>query len=138
MKRLVFVLALCLLLAGCTQTVPSPGSAGPSRPVAAYIAPDVKAAEVTHFCAGELQTTSIDGPALDALRDWVDALEYEPYDGPDGLAPGDVDGGESFDIVLHEGDYPGFSYILNGEDRAYLLVEGHWYVVSNASRPPVG
>ncbi|HIT08899.1 MAG TPA: hypothetical protein IAB55_07440 [Candidatus Merdivicinus faecavium] len=41
-------------------------------------------------------------------------------------------------FALTEGDGPDFSYVINGADDCYLLMEGVWYAVSNPVSPPVG
>ena len=53
-----------------------------------------------------------------------------------GNSPGDEDGGEVYRFDIGE-DHPGFSYVINGPDRYYLLMDGTWYSVSNPSDPPV-
>ena len=50
----------------------------------------------------------------------------------------DEEEGERYDFVLTEGDYPGFTYIINGPDDCYLLIEGNWFSVLNPSYPPAG
>ena len=36
-----------------------------------------------------------------------------------------------------QGYYSGFSYVIHGADDGYLLIEGHWYFVTNPSDPPI-
>lgn len=38
---------------------------------------------------------------------------------------------------MTDADHPGFSYVINGPDRCYLLMGGDWYSVSNPSDLPV-
>ena len=54
-----------------------------------------------------------------------------------GQSPGDTDGGEIYEFVLTEGDYPGFTYVINGPNDCYLLIEGEWFVVTNPTNPPI-
>ena len=70
-----------------------------------------------------------EGDELDALRDWASGLKYELLDSEEN--PGNRDGGEVYEVVLTEGYYPGFSYVICGPDDCYLLIEGYWYSVTN-------
>ena len=145
MKRmLTLALSLfCMLsFAGC-GTSPDEEAADPGtgdrggRPYAAYIADDVTKAEITHILGGQTQEWTAEGEMLNALRDWAAGLKYEHKTYAQGQAPGDLDGGEVYSFVLTEGDYPGFSYIINGPADCHLLIEGEWFTVSNPSDPPI-
>ena len=74
-----------------------------------------------------------EGEEVEALRDWASKLEYELFEFEEGQSPGDSDGGEVYDFVLTEGGYPGFSYVINGTEDCYLLIEGYWFSVKNPS-----
>ena len=129
---ILFPALICVLcLTGC---VPAPGASGPGRPIAAYIADDVTKAEITHRAGGTVTEWTAEGEELDALRDWASGLKYELLDSEEN--PGDRDGGEVYEVVLTEGYYPGFSYVICGPDDCYLLIEGYWYSVTNPSDPP--
>ncbi len=107
------------------------------RPISAYIGDYVTTIQITHYIGGQETKWTANGDAVAALREWANALRYEIAEFEEGSTPGDSDGGEVWDFVLTEGDYPGFSYIINGTEECYLLIESYWYVVTNPSNPPV-
>lgn len=116
----------------------APGSADRGgRPYAPYIGSYVTKVDVTHILSGQLQEWTVDGEQLDELRAWADGLKYEHKTYADGQSPGDTDGGEIYSFVLTEGDYPGFTYVINGPDDCHLVIEGEWFSVSNPSTPPI-
>ena len=134
MKKIVaFVLSLSfvLALAGCHQ------KSGPGRPITAYIGDSVTTVDITHHINGKSVQWAAEGEEVAALRDWASKLEYELFEFEEGQSPGDSDGGEVYDFVLTEGGYPGFSYVINGTEDCYLLIEGYWFSVKNPSNPPV-
>ena len=117
---------------------PAPGSADRGgRPYAPYIGSYVTKVDVTHILSEQLQEWTVDGEQLDELRAWADGLKYEHKTYADGQSPGDTDGGEIYSFVLTEGDYPGFTYVINGPDDCHLVIEGEWFSVSNPSTPPI-
>lgn len=123
MKNIPSYLLLCaLLLTGCGSH-----SAGPGRPIAAYIQEEVTSAEITHMANGETASWTVEGEALDTLRAWTNDLRYKLTEFAEGNTPGNVDGGEVYDVVLTERDYPGYTDLINGPEGHYLLIEGHWY-----------
>ena len=110
---------------------PVPGSADRGgRPYAPYIGSYVTKVDVTHILSGQLQEWTVDGEQLDELRAWADGLKYEHKTYADGQSPGGTDGGEIYSFVLTEGDYPGFTYVINGPDDCHLVIEGEWFSVS--------
>ncbi len=134
MKRLMaFVLSLSfvLALAGCNR------KSVPDRPITAYIGDSVTTVDIKHHISGKSAQWSAEGEEVEALRDWASKLEYELFEFEEGQSPGDSDGGEVYDFVLTEGGYPGFSYVVNGTENCYLLIEGYWFSVKNPSGPPV-
>lgn len=134
MKRLIvllFALISTVSLAGCNQ---APGS---DRLISVYIGDEVTKVDITHYISGRSTEWAAEGEDVDDLRDWVSKLEYELFAFEEGQSPGDGDGGEVYDFTLTEGDCPGFSYVINGPEDCYLLIEGNWYSVSNPSDPPV-
>lgn len=134
MKRLMaFVLSLSfvLVLASCNQ------KSGPGRPITTYIGDSVNTVDITHHISGKSTQWTAEGEDVESLRDWAAKLEYELFEFEEGQSPGDSDGGEVYDFVLTEGGYPGFSYVINGTEDCYLLIEGYWFSVKNPSEPPV-
>ena len=117
-------------------SVPESSDRG-GRPYAPYIGSYVSKVDVTHILSGQSQEWTVDGEQLDALRAWAHGLKYEHKTYADGQSPGDTDGGEIYDFVLTEGDYPGFAYVINGPDDCHLVIEGEWFSVSNPSIPPI-
>ena len=134
MKKLVILvlaLAFTFSLVGCKQ------KSGPGRPITAYIGNSVTSVDITHHVGGETVQWIAQGEDVDSLRDWASKLEYEIIEFENGKSPGDSDGGEVYNFVLTEGGYPGFSYVINGTEDCYLLIEGYWFSVKNPSEPPV-
>ena len=131
-------------LAQLVDTVMATGPAQPSvsderngRPYAPYIGDYVTTVDVTHVLSGQLQECKIPGEQLIALRTWANELKYEHRTYEKGQSPGDTDGGEIYEFVLTEGDYPGFTYVINGPNDCHLLIEGEWFVVTNPTNPPI-
>ena len=134
MKRLmalVLSLSFVFVLAGCNQ------KSGPGRPITAYIGDSITRVDITHHISGKSAQWAAEGEDVESLRDWAAKLEYELFEFEEGQSPGDSDGGEVYDFVLTEGGYPGFSYVINGTEDCYLLIEGYWFSVKNPSEPPV-
>lgn len=128
---LVLSLSFVLVLIGCNQ------KSGPGRPITAYIGDSVTTVDITHHISGKSAQWTAEGEDVAALRDWAVKLEYALLEFEEGQSPGDSDGREVYDFVLTEGDYPGFSYVINGTEDCYLLIEGYWFSVKNPSEPPV-
>ena len=59
-------------------------------------------------------------------------FEYEK-----GESPGDSDGGEFYSFTFAEEDNSESSYVINGPEDCYLLIEGRWYLVKNPLEPPI-
>lgn len=134
MKRLmasVLSLSFVFVLAGCNQ------KSGPGRPITAYIGDSVTTVDITHHISGKSTQWTAEGEDVESLRNWAAKLEYKFFEFEEGQSPGDSDGGEIYDFVLTEGGYPGFSYVINGTEDCYLLIEGYWFSVKNPSEPPV-
>lgn len=139
MKRYIalFLSLVCIVtVAGCNNA-PNPGSIGYSKPITAVIQGDVTMVNVKHIVGGQITKSTVKGSSLDELRAWTDGLKYEHKTFAKGNTPGDTDGGESYIFEITEGDYPGFSYIINGDNDCYLLIESEWYSVTNPSTPPI-
>lgn len=134
MKKLIVLTAALILafsLAGCDQAV------GPGRPISACIGDYITKVDITHHIGGKSARWTAEGQDVDSLRKWASELRYKRFEFEKGQSPGDSDGGEVYDFILTEGNYPGFSYVINGPEDCYLLIEGIWYSVSNPSDPPV-
>ncbi len=108
-----------------------------ARPIAPYLGSDVSAVTVIHQAGGSQSHWVIDGEALELLKEWANGLLYEPAEFPEGQTPGDTEGGEAYEFIPGGGAYPGFTYIINGSDAHWLLIEGYWYTVTNPSLPPL-
>ena len=63
MKRITILFSALICIFGLTGCVPAPGSSGPGRPIAAYIADDVTRVEITHRAGG----TAAERTAVNAL-----------------------------------------------------------------------
>lgn len=107
------------------------------RPIAAYIQDDVSSVEVSHYYSNEVSTWIVDGAELDVLREWTNGLQYEIKNFDNNATPDKAEDSEVFSISISEGDYPGFSYIIDNSGIHYLLIEGYWYSVTNPSYPPL-
>lgn len=128
----ILLLTLAFAMSGCGRNA---GVIGPGRPVSAYIGEYVSKIEIAHSAGGTESKWTAAGAEVDSLRSWANGLKYDILDVEEGQTPGDRDGGEVYSFALTEGEYPGFSYVIDSSD-SYLLIEGHWYTVSNPSRPP--
>lgn len=93
--------------------------------------------EITHVIGGAESLWTVDSDELETLKDWISGLDYRMVRFEDGNSPGDEDGGEVYRFAMPDIDHPGFSYVINGPDRCYLLMDGNWYSVSHPSNPPV-
>lgn len=134
MKKLIVLMAALIstfCLAGCNQTADS------GRLTPACISDSVTKVDIIHHASGKSTHWTAEGEDVDNLRDWASKLECELLEYEDGHSPGDSNGGEIYIFTLAEGDALEFSYIINGPDRCYLLIEEIWYSVLNPSDPPV-
>lgn len=134
--RAVIAAACAVVLTACG------GSAGPGRPVAPVINDSVTEVAVTHITGGRPEKwTLTDSGEIALLSQWAAGLEYRHVEFDEGNTPGDSDGGEVYDFLLtpgaQEGGYPGFSYVINGPEDCWLLIEGYWFSVKNPSDPPL-
>ncbi len=132
MRKLIalsLALMIPLSMVGCSK--------GQGHPIVAYIGEDITKVEVMHYIGGQESQWTATGNDVDSLRGWVSAQEYELVEFEEGQSPGDSDGGEVYDFILTESDYPGFSYVISGADECYLLIKSHWYSVANPSNPPI-
>lgn len=135
-KQRLLILALSFLLvpAACGTSGSKPTS---DNLISASIADSVKKVEITHIISGTESLWTVDGDELETLKDWMSGLNYSIVQCEKGNSPGDGDGGEAYSFAMTDTDCPGFSYVINGPDSCYLLVDGNWYSVSNPSDPPV-
>lgn len=125
---MLFCLLLCILIfTGCNER---------SEQIA-VIPDDVTVINITHDVCGQSTEFTVEGDSLDDLKVWVANLQYKHQTFTEGNSPGDCEGGEVYIFEMPEGDYPGFSYRVNGKNECYLLIEGEWYYVLNPSNPPV-
>ncbi|MDE5891357.1 MAG: hypothetical protein K2H45_00385 [Acetatifactor sp.] len=122
--------AFCI--SGCDSS-----EAGPNGPISDYIGDNVTKVDITHHVLGRSICWSVENDELDSIREWASKLKYEIFEYEEGLSPGDYNGGEIYDFDISEGDSSGFSYVINGTNDCYLLIEGNWYSVLNPSDPPL-
>lgn len=133
MKRLMMIaiiMTAMLGLAGCGQL-----KAGSDNPTAVSIADSVTEIKVTHIIGGQETQWIAEGDELESLKEWALGLNCNSIQFEKGQSPGDMDGGEVYRFDMAEADHQGFSYVINGPDDCYLLMEGSWYSVSNPSTP---
>lgn len=122
MKKLIaLTLALvCVLsLFGCQA----------DKPTTVSIKDNTTTVTVTHFHAAKEDKWNVEGEELNTIREWVDSLTYAEVEQPDV-----ADGAQEYRFKATDNE---FSYIINGENEHYLVVEDKWLAVSNPSHPPV-
>ena len=131
-KRITFIPAFVLIfsLAGCSE------KPDPNRLVTAYFGDSVTSADITHHIGGKTVQWTAAEEDTDILRDWASKLKYKLLEFEEGQSPGDCDGGEVYDFSFTE-EGGGFSYVINGPDSCYLLIDGHWFSVKNPSPLPI-
>lgn len=131
---LILTLGFLLALTACKTSSPDPAS---DNLISAFIADSVTEVEITHMVSGTASQWTADSDELEALKEWISGLDYRVIQFEEGNSPGDGDGGEVYDFDMTDADHPGISYVINGPDKCYLLMDGNWYRVSNPSDPPV-
>lgn len=132
MKRITaLVLALVCVLSLCSCGWNS------QKVVATVISENVTKIDITHRIGGKTTNWSVEGTEIDLLREWLDKLSYKHLEVKEGQSPGDSNGGEVYTFVLTGGEWPGFSYVINGQNECYIQSEGNWFSVTNPSDPPV-
>lgn len=136
MKKLLLIVTLSFLLAlaACGKSGSNPAS---DNLISASILDSVTEVETTHILSGTESQWTVDGDELETLKNWILSLNYSMVQFEDGNSPGDENGGEVYSFNMTDINHPGFSYVINGPDRCYLLMDGNWYSVSNPSNPPV-
>ena len=130
--RFVFILAIGVFsVVGC-------GSAEPDSEMSVFmITDDITNVNVEHYVGGEITQWIAEGAEVDKLRNWFNGLEYTLFEYEEGKNPGDGEGGEFYSFTFAEEDISGFSYVINGSEDCYLLMEGCWYLVKNPLQPPI-
>ncbi len=133
-KQLILFLTLSFLLALAACGTSGSNSASDSL---ISIADSVTVIEITHIISGTESQWTANSDELDSLKNWISGLNYSMVQFDDGHSPGDADGGEAYHFDMADAGHPGFSYVISGPDKYYLLMDGNWYSVSNPSDPPV-
>lgn len=130
-KLMAFVLSVVCILAlyGCGWNS--------QIEVATVFSESVTKVDVTHFMGGKTTTWSVEGTDIVPLREWYNTLSYRYREFEKGQSPGDSNGGEVYTFVFTGVEWPGFSYVINGENDCYIQSEGNWFIVTNPSMPPV-
>ncbi len=134
MKKIISLIIVAIMLVSLIGCAEQSGDDKSGRPISAYIGEDVTKIEITHIIGGVETKWTAEGEQVNSIREWANGLRYEILEVEQGNTPGDRNGGEIYRFVLTEGDYPGFSYVISG--GYYLMIEGHWYTVTNPSNPP--
>lgn len=75
MEKIAVLIVAFICIFGLSGCVPAPGSIGPGRPIAAYIADDVTKAEITHRSGGTAEEWTVEGE--EPLREWASGLSEE-------------------------------------------------------------
>ena len=130
-KLMALVLALVCIVALCSCGWNS------QKVVAAVISENVTKIDITHRIGGETTNWSVDGAEIDHLREWLGKLSYKHLEVKEGQSHGDSNGGEVYTFVLTGDEWPGFSYVINGQNDCYILSEGNWFSVTNPTNPPI-
>ena len=107
------------------------------KEVATVFSENVTKVDVTQFIGVRTTTWCVEGTDIDSLREWYNTLSYRYREFEKGQSPGDSNGGEVYTFVFTGGEWPGFSYVINGENDCYIQSEGNWFIVTNPSMPPV-
>ena len=135
-KHLLRILTLSFLLTLSACGTSSSNSISDSL-ISASIADSVTEVKITHIVSGAESQWAADRDEWEALKTWISGLNGRMVQFETGNSPGDESGGEVYRFDMIGADHPGFSYVINGPDRCYLLMDGTWYSVSNPSNPPV-
>jgi len=101
------------------------------------IAENVTSMNVSHIIGGQVTQWTLEGKEVNSLQDWIIERNCRLVKFEKGQSPGDNDGGEVYDFSAPNGEFPDFSYIINGVKSSYFLIGGDWYFVSNPSVPPI-
>lgn len=133
-KQLILFLTLSFLLAFAACGTSGSNSASDNL---ISIPDSVTEVEITHIISGTESQWTVDGDELETLKNWILRLNYSVVQFEAGHSPGDESGGEAYRFDMTGADHPDFSYVINGPDRCYLLMDGNWYSVSNPSNPPI-
>ena len=128
-------LACIVALSGCGRSLIPDES---MKQIENYFPDGMVKMTISHYLGGEITTRDLAGEDLDAFLEWVSGLRCERLPVEEHDTPGDCEGGEVFDFIPANRDGTGVSYIINGTDSCYLLIDNNWYVVDNPTHPPVG
>ena len=135
-KQLLIIVTLSFLLALAACGKSSANSFSDNL-ISASIADSVTEVKITHILGGTESQWTVDSDELETLKNWFLGLNCSMVQFEAGNSPGDESGGEVYSFNMADIDHAGFSYVINGPDRCYLLMDGNWYSVSNPSDPPV-
>lgn len=126
MKKLVALSLVVFIFFSLTACKDSTTSVNLSIP------DDITEASVSHIVSGQESQWIIGGNDIPPLNDWLSRLQCEQ-----GNKPEDSEGGEVYFFAFDGRDDLNFSYVNNGENGCYLVVNETWYYVSNPADPPV-
>ncbi len=132
-----YLTLFCMLIIG-TLNIGGCGRAEADFETSVFkISDDITKVDVEHYVSGEIAQWAVEGAGVDDLRNWFNGLEYTLFEYEEGESPGDSDGGEFYSFTFAEEDNSEFSYVINGPEDCYLLIEGRWYLVKNPLEPPI-
>lgn len=133
MKKLIaLILALVCVLPLCSCGWNS------QKEVATVFSENITKVDITHRIGAETKKWSIEDTEIDSLREWFNNLSYRHIEIIEGQSPGDSNGNEVYNFAFTDGEWLGFSYVINGENDCYILnPEGNWFFVFNPSNPPI-
>lgn len=129
-------LAACLSLVVIHLAFPlwnSTPSSPANRPISAYIQEDVSSVTAIYTAEGNTVERLIEGAELDRLRTWTNDLHYILIADSGKEPPSDAEIKETYEFVITEGDYPGYSYIITEFGDSFLLIDFD----PNPSKPPI-
>ena len=113
-----YLTLLCMLIIG-TLNIGGCGRAEADFETSVFkISDDITKVNVEHYVSGEIAQWAVEGAGVDDLRNWFNGLEF-------------------YSFTFAEEDNPEFSYVINGPEDCYLLMEGRWYLVKNPLEPPI-
>ncbi|MDE7035207.1 MAG: hypothetical protein K2O74_03030, partial [Eubacteriales bacterium] len=123
-KQLLIIVTLSFLLALAACGKSSANSFSDNL-ISASIADSVTEVKIKHILGGTESQWTVDSDELETLKNWFLGLNCSMVQFEAGNSPGDESGGEVYSFNMADIDHAGFSYVINGPDRCYLLMDGY-------------